>query len=130
MQVGDECLISIDENHRLGAMRHHTTAHLLNAALKKLLPVIGQRGSDVLSDELKFECSTFGRKLSLQDVKKIEELINKTIEADIPIKTKTVNILQMLNEEDLTVIPGEVYPDTGIRIVELKSDILNSKYVT
>lgn len=129
MQVGDDCLITVDEKRRLGAMRHHTAAHLLNAALQKILPVVGQRGSTVLKDELHFEFSVFGKKLTIEDVTAIENLINETIEANVPVKTDTVNILQMLNEDNLTVIPGEVYPDTGIRIVKISSDILNSKYV-
>lgn len=127
LQVGDECLITIDEKVRLGTMRHHTAAHLLNASLQQILPVLGQRGSDVFKDSLNFECSVFGRKLSIEDVNKIEKAVNEVIKADVPVKTKTVNILQMLNEDNLTVVPGEVYPDTGIRIVEINSSILNSK---
>ncbi|XP_023245739.1 alanine--tRNA ligase, mitochondrial isoform X2 [Copidosoma floridanum] len=127
VRVGDECLISIDEKHRTGTMRNHTAAHLLNAAVQKLLPVVGQRGSDVLKDHLRFECSVFGRKLSVQDVSTIEKSVNDVIEADVPVKTKTLNILEMFKEDNLTLIPGEVYPDTGIRVVEINSDILNSK---
>ena len=127
LRVGDECLISIDEKNRLGCMRHHTATHLLNAALKRILPVVGQRGSYVYKDGLVFECSIFGRKLSNQDVTNIESYINQTIKADVPVKTKTVNILQMLREDNLTMIPGEIYPDNGIRIVEINSDIIVSK---
>ncbi|XP_016840617.1 alanine--tRNA ligase, mitochondrial [Nasonia vitripennis] len=127
LQVGDECLISIDEKIRLGAMRHHTATHLLNASLQQILPVVGQRGSDVSKDFLNFECSVFGRKLSREDVVKIEKSINEVIAANVPVKTKTVDILQMLNEDNLTVVPGEVYPDTGIRIVEINSPALSSK---
>lgn len=122
-------MITIDEKHRLGAMRHHTAAHLLNAAMQKILPVVGQRGSDVSKDQLHFECSVYGRKLTVDDVIAIENSVNQIIKADVPVKTKTVNILQMLKEDNLTVIPGEVYPDTGIRIVEINSDTLNSKYI-
>ena len=122
-------MISIDEKNRICAMRNHTATHLLNASLQKMLPVVGQRGSDVQKTYLHFECSVFGKKLSINDVIAIEKSINETIEANVPVKTSTMNILQMLSESNVTVVPGEVYPDTGIRIVEINSDILNSKYV-
>lgn len=109
-------------------MQHHTSIHLLNAALQKVLPVVGQRGSDVFSNNLTFECSVFGKKLSVEDIIAIENSINQTIKADVPVKNKTINILQMMNEENLTLIPGEIYPDSGIRIIEINSDFLNSKY--
>ncbi|KAL7297401.1 hypothetical protein TKK_0009782 [Trichogramma kaykai] len=127
LRVGDDCLISINEERRLGAMRHHTATHLLNASLKKILPVVGQRGSSVSDNGLDFECSTFGKKLTLKEVIEIENYINETIKANVTVKTKTVNLLQMLKENNLTVIPGEVYPENGIRIVEINSEILNSK---
>jgi alanyl-tRNA synthetase len=128
LRIGDECLISIDDKNRVGAMRHHTAVHLLNAALQKILPVIGQRGSNVQKDILQFECSTFGKKLSIDDIIAIEKLVNEAIRANVPVQTKIVNFLEMLNEKNLTIIPGETYPDAGIRIIEVNNGILNSKY--
>lgn len=69
-------------------MRHQTATHLLNAALKKILPAVGQRGSSVFKDGLTFECSIFGKKLSLQEVTDIENYVNETIKANIPVKKK------------------------------------------
>ncbi|CAB0031669.1 unnamed protein product [Trichogramma brassicae] len=85
------------------------------------------RGSSVSDNGLDFECSTFGKKLTLKEVIEIENYINETIKANVTVKTKTVNLLQMLKENNLTVIPGEVYPENGIKIVEINSEILNSK---
>lgn len=119
--------MSIDPKHRLGAMRHHTALHLLNGALRLVAPVVGQRGSSVSRDGLSFECSTFGKRLSVEDVAVIEDSVNKCIEADVPVKSKIVDMLQMLAEDNLTLVPGEVYPNTGIRIVEIDSKDLQSK---
>lgn len=127
IRVGDRCLVCIDSDHRIGAMRHHTAAHLLHAALKKILPAVGQRGADVLRDMLSFECSLFGKKLSLKDVEDIENRVNACIQKDVSVKTKTVNLLEMLKEDDLSFIPGEVYPDTGIRIIDIDDEDLKSK---
>lgn len=127
VRVGDRCLVCIDPDHRVGAMRHHTAAHLLHAALKKILPATGQSGADVLRDMLSFECSIFGKKLSLKDVEDIENCVNDCIRRDVPVKTKTVNLLEMLKEDGLTFIPGEVYPDTGIRLIEINDEDLKSK---
>lgn len=110
-------------------MRHHTAAHLLNAALRKVLPAIGQRGSSVEKDELSFECSLFGQKLTNERVVELEGLVNNCINSDAPVETKIVNMSRMMAEDNLTVIPGEIYPETGIRIIKIESPLLKSKQV-
>ena len=110
-------------------MRHHTVTHLLNAALRKILPAIGQRASSAEKDKLFFECSVFGKKLTNERVMELEKLVNECIKFDAAVDTKIVNMTQMLVEDNLNAIPGEIYPDTGIRIVNIDSPILKSKQV-
>lgn len=108
-------------------MRNHTATHLLNAALRKVLPTIEQRGSYVEKDKLTFECSVFGQKLNNERITNIENLVNKCIESDVPVERKTVNMSEMMMEDDLRIIPGEVYPMTGIKITSIDSPDLKSK---
>lgn len=108
-------------------MRNHTATHLLNAALRKVLPIISQRSSLVTKENLIFQFNIFGEKVELKHVTDIEKFINDCIANDMPVNTKIVDMAGLLAEENLTIIPGEVYPDTEIRIVEIDSDSLKSK---
>ncbi|XP_046617355.1 alanine--tRNA ligase, mitochondrial isoform X1 [Neodiprion virginianus] len=126
LHVGDECVATINEKTRLGLMRHHTSTHLINAALHKILPATGQRGSNVAKDSLDLQFSVFGEKLSPKDIETVETLINKSINADVAVKTRTIDALGLTSEENITLVPGEVYPDTGIRIVEIIGQDLQS----
>lgn len=126
LHVGDECLATINGKHRISLMRHHTATHLVNAALRKILSVTGQRGSSVSKDSLDFQFSVFGETLNTDHVEKIESLVNDAVRADLPVKTRTVDALGLGREENVTLVPGEVYPDTGIRIVEISGDDFKS----
>ncbi|XP_043471771.1 alanine--tRNA ligase, mitochondrial-like, partial [Leptopilina heterotoma] len=117
----------INSRRRLSIMRNHTATHLLNAALRRVLPTIEQRGSYVEKDKLTFECSVFGQKLNNERITKIENLVNKCIESDVPVQRKTVNMSEMMMEDDLRIIPGEMYPMTGIKITSIDSPDLKSK---
>ena len=59
--------------------RLHTATHLLNAALRKVLgPEIEQQGSDINVERTRFDF-TFLRKLTPEEIKKIEEWVNEVI---------------------------------------------------
>lgn len=117
----------INSRRRLSVMRNHTATHLLNAALRKVLPSIQQSGSYVERDKLSFECSLFGQKLTKERVEEVENLVNNCIECDVPVRKKVINMSEMMTEDDLTIIPGENYPMTGIRITDIDSLELKSK---
>jgi alanyl-tRNA synthetase len=57
----------------------HTATHLLHAALRKLLGnEVSQKGSNITNERLRFDFS-FNRKLTFDETKKIEDLINEAI---------------------------------------------------
>ncbi|MBI2004212.1 hypothetical protein HYS72_01985 [Candidatus Pacearchaeota archaeon] len=63
----------------------HTATHLLNEALRIILSKdVKQRGSNITSERLRFDFS-FDRKLTLEEIKKIEELVNKKIKENIEV---------------------------------------------
>lgn len=70
------------------ATRLHTATHLLHAALRKILgPEVKQAGSDITAERLRFDF-TFPRKLTAEEVKKIEDLVNRAIQQDLPVAKK------------------------------------------
>ncbi|XP_036145275.1 alanine--tRNA ligase, mitochondrial isoform X2 [Monomorium pharaonis] len=127
LQIGDDCLVNIEPNIRVGAMKHHTAAHLLNAALKQVMQVIYQRGCVVDTDSLKFQFNSFGEQLTSEQIKAIEGRINNIIQSYATIIVQTVNSLELLKQNNITLVPGEIYPYTGIRIVEINTDDLKAK---
>ncbi len=63
----------------------HTATHLLNEALRKVLgKEIRQRGSNINPERLRFDFS-FDRKLTNEELQKIENLINKKISQELKI---------------------------------------------
>ena len=119
LRVGDEVQLHVDEEKRSAVTRNHSATHLLNSALKKITnSSIYQKSSLVTGDQLKIELACFGPKLNHQHVEKLEELIRSHI-VDQPLerKTRVMNSQDLQNESDVVMVPGEVYPDDGIRLV-------------
>ncbi|OGZ29790.1 MAG: hypothetical protein A2931_00645 [Candidatus Niyogibacteria bacterium RIFCSPLOWO2_01_FULL_45_48] len=71
--------------------RLHTATHLLQAALREVLgPEVRQMGSDITPERTRFDFS-FNRKLTPEELKKISELVNGMIKADLSVKMKEMD---------------------------------------
>ncbi len=70
----------------------HTAAHLLLTALRKVLKDenIVQRGSNITAERLRLDFS-FPRKLTQQEIKKVEDTVNKQIEKCCEITRKIMS---------------------------------------
>lgn len=123
----DDCLVNIEPNIRIGAMKHHTAAHLLNAVMKRVMQVAHQRGCTVDMDGLKLQFNSFGEQLTSKQMKIIEDCINNNIASRAAVTVQTLNSLELLKQNDITLLPGEIYPYTGIRVIEINSDNLKAK---
>lgn len=65
--------------------KYHTATHLLNAALKKVIgPSVHQLGSNITPDRLRFDFPC-DHKMTDEEKKKTEDLVNKWIEEDLPV---------------------------------------------
>lgn len=66
-------------------LRLHTATHLLQQALREVLgDEVKQAGSDITAERTRFDF-TFGRKLTAEEIKKVEERVNETIQKDLPV---------------------------------------------
>ncbi|RJQ29682.1 alanine--tRNA ligase [Candidatus Parcubacteria bacterium] len=66
-------------------LRLHTATHLLQQALREVLgKEVGQRGSDITAERTRFDFS-FPRKVTLEEIKKVEEIVNQKIKEDLPV---------------------------------------------
>ena len=74
----------------------HTATHLLNEALRKILgPEVKQRGSNITSERLRFDF-TFDRKLTSEEIEKIEDLVNKKIKENIKVAREEMPLKKAL----------------------------------
>lgn len=63
----------------------HTAHHLLLAALQKIVdPTIKQRGSNITAERLRMDFN-FARKLTPEELKKVEDLVNEKIKANMAV---------------------------------------------
>ena len=110
---------------------YHTATHLLNAALKQ---VIGedahQRGSNITVDRMRFDFNC-DHKLTDEEKKKVEDLVNKWIQAAIPV-TK-----EEMKKEDAIKSGAECmfiekYPDivTVYTIGDVSKELCGGPHVT
>ncbi len=66
-------------------IKYHTATHLLNAALKKVIDKnVHQKGSNITSERMRFDFSC-DHKLSDDEKKKVEELVNQWIDEGIDV---------------------------------------------
>ena len=71
--------------------KYHTATHLLNAALKVVVDKnVHQKGSNITEERMRcdFSCD---HKLTDEEKKQVEELVNKWIQEDLPVTMETMN---------------------------------------
>ncbi len=72
-------------DHSVETARLHTATHLLHAALRKVLGVeVGQKGSNITAERLRFDFN-FGRPMTREELIEVENIVNEYIKADAPI---------------------------------------------
>ncbi len=120
VEIGAKVSAKIDVERREEIRVHHTSAHLLQAALIKVVgDEVKQAGSYVDNERMRFDF-TFSRAMTPDEIKKTENLMNKWIGEGYTINTKVMGI----KEAELTgatALFGEKYGDT-VRVVSIEKD--------
>jgi alanyl-tRNA synthetase len=67
-------------------LRYHTATHLLHQALHDVLgDGVGQKGSNITAERLRFDFS-FGTKMTDEQKKRVEDIVNEKIAAKMPMQ--------------------------------------------
>ena len=71
--------------------KYHTATHLLNAALKVVVgPFVHQKGSNINEERMRFDFSC-DHKLTDEEKKQVEDLVNTWIKEDLPVTMDTMS---------------------------------------
>ena len=120
VSIGDTVKAYIDVDRREKIRVHHTSAHLLQAALVKVLgSEVKQAGSYVEENRMRFDF-TFSKAMTSDEIVKVENLMNKWIGEGYKVNTKVMGI----KEAELTgatALFGEKYGDT-VRVVSIEKE--------
>ena len=82
------------QDHSEQTTKLHTATHLLHAALRKVLgPEVAQKGSNITAERLRFDFS-FGRKMTDEEKKEVERLVNEYIQAAAPITCEEMTVAE------------------------------------
>lgn len=114
--VGDTLALNIDEKRRASIMRNHTAAHLLQAALRKVLGThVEQAGQLVSGERVRFDFTHFSA-MTAQELLAVEDMVNEEILQAVEVVTKEMPIEEAKKLGAMALF-GEKYGDV-VRVVQ------------
>ncbi|MDB5266345.1 MAG: alanyl-tRNA synthetase, alanyl-tRNA synthetase [Parcubacteria group bacterium] len=73
------------------SVKYHTATHLLHQALREVLGgEVSQKGSNITPERLRFDFA-FSRKMTDEEKQKVEDIVNRNIEAKLPVQNVVLN---------------------------------------
>lgn len=97
LEVGDEVTLKVFESRRDDIKRNHTGAHLLQSALRSVLGShVKQAGQLVTNNKIRFDFEHF-RKVTDEDLLKIESLINEKILENMKVETRVMSLKEAVD---------------------------------
>jgi len=118
-EVRERVKLKVNEERRWALRRAHTATHIVNWATRTVLGNhVWQHGAqkDVLRSRLDV---THYEALSEDEVRKIEELANKLVLKDVPVKIEYLTRTEAESKYGFRIYQGGVVPSKEIRIVKV-----------
>lgn len=121
INIGENVNAKIDRTRREEVRIHHTSAHLLQAALIKVLgDEVKQAGSQVEENRMRFDF-TFSRAMTSDELFKVEDIMNNWVQKGYDVTTKVMDI-EEAKLTGATALFGEKYDDV-VRVVSIGNEI-------
>ncbi len=115
--VGDKVTFQVDDERRERIRANHSATHLLHHALKQVLGEhVGQKGSLVAPDRLRFDF-THGSPMKPDEIRRVEDLVNREIRKNVDSVVEVLPIEQA-RQKGAVAMFGEKYGDK-VRVVSI-----------
>jgi len=119
-QQGSVVAGTINWERRNSLMKQHTATHVLMGAARRVLGQhVWQAGAQKDVDRSRLDFSHF-RRLTLEEMHKIEELANKAVIRNIPVETSWKPRTEAEKQYGFRLYQGGVVPGKEIRVVNIK----------
>ena len=117
IKLNDSFDLKVNENDRIRIKANHSSLHLLQSALRKVLgDHIAQAGSYVCKDYGRFDFSHF-EKISDEDLLKVEKYVNTWINEELNVTTEVLDIDEAKKTNAIALF-DEKYGDK-VRVVSM-----------
>jgi alanyl-tRNA synthetase len=117
---GDKLNAEVDNGLRQATALNHSATHLLHAALRQVLGEhVGQKGSLVDSQRLRFDFSHF-EGVSKAELRAIEQLVNEQIRLNSAVQTEVMD-MESAGKRGAMMLFGEKYGDS-VRVLSMGGD--------
>ena len=120
IKTGDVIKMSVEKEKRSAIAIHHSSTHLVHAALRQVLgDHVQQKGSLVDENKLRFDFS-HDKPLTQNEITQIETIVNKQGLNNSEVKTELMNIDDALKSGAMALF-GEKYDDE-VRVLTMGDD--------
>lgn len=117
LKWNDEVTLKVDQPRRLRIKANHSSIHLLQAALRKVLGThIAQAGSYAGDEYARFDFTHY-EKMSEEQLHEVEQLVNTMVMDAHPVVTEIMDVEQAKNSGAIALF-DEKYGDT-VRVVSM-----------
>jgi alanyl-tRNA synthetase len=119
LKVGQVVKCKVDERRRGILTRHHTATHIVNAAAREVLGSwVWQHGTLKDVDRARLDITHFA-KLSEEEIQKIEEIANRIVEKNLPVKVQVLPRSKVEQKYGFRIYQGGAVPEKRVRVVSI-----------
>lgn len=107
--------------------KFHTATHLLHESLRRILgEQVEQRGSNITEERLRFDFS-YPQKMTPQEIKEVEDLVNEQIKKALPVQCETKNVSEAKAEGAIGLFESKYGDKVKVYTIGEKDDYFSKE---